>query len=249
MVRNEEVAEETWWLELQSDEIAAASQPGQFLMIGFGLRNVAPPFLPRPFSVGWRSPGGNIGLLVREFGEGTRRLASLRRGDRVLLLGPLGNGFELTPGQPVLCLGGGVGLAPFIFLADEARRAGHEVRLIYGERTKSRVFSTELIASLTGCPVEVWTDDGSMGGKGNVVDGMGDPGSATILACGPTVMLTAVARIAEERGLRAQVSVEEHMACGVGTCQGCVVPATDGTWLKACTEGPVFDTADLQWLK
>ena len=60
-------------------------------------------------------------------------------------------------------------------------------------------------------------------------------------------MLTAVARRAEESGLRAQVSVEEHMACGVGTCQGCVVPSTDGVWLKACTEGPVFDTADLQW--
>jgi dihydroorotate dehydrogenase electron transfer subunit len=247
VIRNEKVAEETWWLELESSEIASASQPGQFLMIGFGLRNVAPPFLPRPFSVGWRSPDGHVGLLVREFGEGTRRLASMRNGDRVLLLGPLGNGFELVPGQPVLCLAGGVGLAPFIFLADEARRAGHDVRLVYGERTRSRVFSNELIESLTGGPVEVWTDDGSMGGTGNVVDGTGDPGSATILACGPTVMLTAVARMAEERGLRAQVSVEEHMACGVGTCQGCVVPATDGTWLKACTEGPVFDTADLQW--
>lgn len=247
MVRNMQVAEETWWLELESGEIAAASRPGQFLMIGFGLQNVAAPFLPRPFSVGWRSPDGRIGLLVREFGDGTRRLASLRSGDRVLLLGPLGNSFDLDAEHPVLCLAGGVGLAPFIFLAEAARRGGHEVRLVYGERTKSRVFSTKLIESLTGGPVEVWTDDGSMGGRGNVVDGMGDPGFATILACGPTVMLTAVARMAAERGLRAQVSVEEHMACGVGTCQGCVVPGVDGAWLKACTEGPVFDTADLWW--
>jgi len=241
------VAEETWWLELESGEIAAASRPGQFLMIGFGLRNVAPPFLPRPFSVGWRSSGGHIGLLVREFGEGTRRLASLRSGDRVLLLGPLGNGFELTPGQPVVCVAGGVGLAPFVFLAADARRAGHDVRLLYGERTRSRVFSTELIESLTEGPVEVWTDDGSLGHAGSVVNGMDDADSAMIAACGPTVMLAEVARRAAERGLPAQVSVEEHMACGVGTCQGCVVPATDGAWLKACTEGPVFDTTDLQW--
>ena len=176
------MAEETWWLELESGEIAATSQPGQFLMIGFGLRNTAPPFLPRPFSVGWRSSEGHIGLLVREFGEGTRRLASLRSGDRVLLLGPLGNAFDLSPGHPVLCLAGGVGLAPFIFTAAEARRAGHDVRLVYGERTKSRVFSPELIESLTEGPVDVWTDDGSMGLTGNVVDGMADPGSATILA-------------------------------------------------------------------
>lgn len=247
MVRNEKVAEETWWLELESGEIAAASQPGQFLMIGFGLRNVAPPFLPRPFSVGWRSPDGRIGLLVREFGEGTRRLASLRSGDGVLLLGPLGNGFELAPGQPVLCLAGGVGLAPFIFLAAEARRAGHEVRLLYGERTQSRVFSPDLIETLTEGPVEVWTDDGSVGRRGSVVEGMADSGGATVVACGPTVMLAEVARRVAERGQRAQVSVEEHMACGVGTCQGCVVPTADGTWLKACTEGPVFDTADLHW--
>jgi dihydroorotate dehydrogenase electron transfer subunit len=247
VVSNTRVAEETWWLELESGEIAEACRPGQFLMIGFGLANTAAPVLPRPFSVAWRSEDGRVGLLVRAFGPGTRRLAALHPGERALLLGPLGHAFELLPGRAVTCVAGGVGLAPFIFLAAEARRSGRDVRLLYGEQTRARVFAPDLLESLTGGPVEVWTDDGSMGQTGSVVSGLTGAEGTTVVACGPTAMLAVVARWARERGERVQGSVEEHMGCGVGTCQGCVVPGADGTWLKACTEGPVFDTTALSW--
>lgn len=247
VIRNRRVADATWWLEVESPEIAAASEPGQFLMVGFGAENLAPPFIPRPFSVGWRSPGGVVGLLVRAFGDGTWRLGRLDPGDRLLLLGPLGRPFRLEPGRAVVCVAGGVGLAPFLFLAPECRGQGREVRLLYGERTGERVFDPALIRDLTGGEVEVWTEDGERGNRGLVVEGLGELDDELVMACGPTPMLRAMARRAREEDFSLQVSVEEHMGCGVGTCQGCVIPASEGGWMKACTDGPVFEAPEIRW--
>ncbi len=247
VTRRREVAENTWWLELASPEIAAASVPGQFLMVGYGLENTGAPFLPRPFSVGWRSGDGRVGLLLRSFGAGTRRMAGLRPGDELLLLGPLGRPFRLDAARRTVCVAGGVGLAPFIFLADEARRGGLEVDLVYGERTADRVFDPELLAELASGPVEVWTEDGSRGREGRVLEGIDPTGDPLVLGCGPDPMLRALAAWAREREADLQVSVEEHMGCGVGTCQGCVVRSADGRWVKSCVEGPVFDARSLDW--
>lgn len=244
---NRPVAEATWWLELHAPEIAATSRPGQFLMIGYGLDNWGASFLPRPFSVGWRSDDGTVGLLLRTYGAGTRRMATLREGDEMLLLGPLGQPFRLGEGRPILCVAGGVGLAPFIFLADEARRAGRDVRLLYGERAGAWVFDRERLEELSGGPARVWTEDGSLGRRGRVTAGIDLSDDPVLLACGPTPMLEAVARLARERGAALQVSVEEYMACGVGTCQGCVVRGSDGRWIKSCVEGPVFEARELDW--
>lgn len=246
-MENRRVAEATFWLVLDAPDIARASRPGTFLMIGYGAENRDPPFLPRPFSVGWRSEDGRIGLLLRIFGAGTRRLAGLEPGDRLLLLGPLGQPFRTEPERPILCVAGGVGLAPFIFVADEARRAGTPVRLLYGERTRARVFDTGLLEELTSGPVEVYTEDGSLGARGRVMEGIDLSDDPLVMGCGPDPMLAALAAFAEERGCDLQVSVEEHMGCGIGTCQGCVVRTTDGRWIKSCVEGPVFDAARLAW--
>lgn len=214
-------------------------------MIGFGLDHLEPPFLPRPFSVGWRSED-RIGLLVRTFGTGTRALAALEEGDDVLLLGPLGRGFRLELGRRIICVAGGVGLAPFLFLAGEASRNGYSVELRYGERTADRVFDPALIERLTGSPPVLWTEDGGSGRRGRVTDGEMEKG-AMVLGCGPTAMLRVLAHRSVAEGFDLQVSVEEHMACGIGTCQGCVVRGVDGRWRKACTEGPVFEAGELAW--
>ena len=240
-------AGDTWWVELDSPAIAARARPGQFVMVGLGVEQVSAPFLPRPFSVGLGGPDRTVGLLLREFGAGTRRLARLREGDRVLLLGPLGQAFTVPPDRPVVCIAGGVGLAPFLFLAAEQRKLGRQVELLYGERTADRVFSPELIEELTGAEPIVFTEDGSMGQQGLVLAGIRPEERPALLACGPTPMLQAVARLAFERELPLQVSVEEHMGCGIGTCQGCVVRSATGEWIKSCTEGPVFDARELSW--
>lgn len=247
VLENRPAAADTWWLELDAPAIAAAARPGQFLMIGFGLAQVGAPFLPRPFSVGWRAEDGRLGILVREFGAGTRRLGALRPGDRTLLLGPLGRPFRIDPGRSLICVAGGVGLAPFLFLAPEARAAGSPVRLLYGERTADRVFDPDLIRELTGVEPELFTEDGGAGRRGLVLDGLAEDDEGLLLGCGPTPMLAALERLARARGLDLQVSVEEHMGCGVGTCQGCVVRGADGTWIKSCTDGPVFDARELAW--
>jgi dihydroorotate dehydrogenase electron transfer subunit len=247
VVSNRQVATDTWWLELGSPEIADRAEWGQFVMIGFGLDHLAPPFLPRPFSVGWRCEDGRIGLLVRAFGAGSRRLAALRAGECVLLLGPLGRPFRLEPGVRVACVAGGVGLAPFLFLAGHARCQGFDVDLLYGELTADKVFDVGLIEELTGRPPIVWTEDGSLGRRGRVTDGLSTDGPVTVLACGPMPMLQALAGRAAREGLDLQVSVEEHMGCGVGTCQGCVVQGADGRWRKVCTQGAVFYASELKW--
>ncbi len=247
VLANTRAASETWWLELEAPEIAGAARPGQFVMIGFGLSGIDAPFLPRPFSVGWRGEDGRLGLLVREFGAGTRRLARLEAGDEVLLLGPLGRPFDVPANRPLVCVAGGVGLAPFLFLVPEVRRTGAAVELVYGERSADRVFAPELIERLTGQRPVVFTEDGSAGRPGLVLDGIDVDAGPELFGCGPTPMLEALERLARAADLRLQVSVEEHMGCGIGTCQGCVVRSADGRWIKSCTEGPVFERRELAW--
>lgn len=244
---NRVVARDTRWIELDCPDVAAPASPGQFVMMGTGLGDVAAPFLPRPFSIGAGERDGRLGFLVREFGAGTRRITSARPGDELLILGPLGRPFHVPPDRAVLCLAGGVGLAPFLFVGARARQAGHEVRIVYGERSGDRVFDLALLREIADVDPELRTEDGSLGVRGLVIDDLDLADRPQILACGPHPMLRACARLARERDLPLQVSVEEHMGCGVGTCQGCVVLSATGEWIKSCTEGPVFDATELAW--
>ena len=110
-----------------------------------------------------------------------------------------------------------------------------------------QVFDLDLLSSLTGHDPELYTEDGGAGTRGRVTAGLESDSPAVLLACGPTPMLRALADFAREHGRELQVSVEEHMGCGIGTCQGCVVRSADGRWVKACVEGPVFRSTDLDW--
>ena len=246
------VARDTWWQEFDCPDIAAAALPGQFVMLGVGLEAPGAWLLPRPFSVGWAGPGGEVGILLRTFGDGTRALARLETGQEALLLGPLGRPFDASrdgvdtePG--VECIAGGVGLAPFIFLAAHEAAEGRRVRLVYGERDAGAVFDPALIARLTDHEAELYTEDGSAGRRGLVTAGLDPPharaswGAVRRRSCGH------LAAFAREHGRDLQVSVEEHMGCGIGTCQGCVVRSADGRWVKACIEGSVFPADELDW--
>jgi len=244
---NREAARDTRWIELECPQVAEGARAGQFVMLGKGLADVSSPFLPRPFSIGGKADGGRLGFLVRAFGAGTRWLCAVREGDRLLVLGPLGRPFRVPADRPALCLAGGVGLAPFLFVGAEAGRAGRVVRIVYGERSADRVFDPALIHRLTGIEPDIRTEDGSLGRKGRVIDDLDLADAPELLACGPAPMLVACVHVATRHGLPLQVSVEEHMGCGVGTCQGCVVRSASGEWIKSCTEGPVFEATELAW--
>ncbi len=222
-------------------------------MVGFGTSGWGIPFLPRPNSVA-AVLGERIGLLIRIYGGGSRRLAELRPGEEALLLGPLGTHFEPGGARKILCLAGGVGLAPFLLLPrwQPLTRSEAEVRLLYGERQVAAVFDPGKIRQLTGLEAEIWTEDGSLGQHGCVTEGIDLEGVDLVLACGPTPMLKAVRTLALEAGVPCQLSVEEHMACGMGTCIGCAIETVDPETHEAgyslvCSDGPVFAAERLRW--
>lgn len=231
-------------------EIAALARPGQFLMVRAAGGSLDP-LLPRPLAV-HEIDSDLVKILVEPVGRGTISLAAMRVGDRLSVLGPLGNGFDLRGEGPALVVGGGIGAAPLAFVARSLAARGREVRCLLGSRTRGQAVAAELYQNL---PVDVYTEDGSMGRKGLVTEPLAellcplDTGSGQvpeIFACGPDAMLASVARLCKDCGATAQVSVDAHMACGVGACQGCVIKTVDG-FRRVCSDGPVFKAADIEW--
>jgi dihydroorotate dehydrogenase electron transfer subunit len=216
-------------------------RPGQFYMLAaaerWGGGADERPYLPRAFSHA-RAREGRLSFLLEVVGPGTQRLAQLREGEGLHLVGPLGMGWRPSP-RPIF-VGGGIGVAPLLCLQDELG-PGHPVLL--GFRSAAHAEAASLFA---GDPA-VATDDGSVGHSGLVTDLLReeldrDP-AATVFACGPPPMLEAVRALCAERAVPAQLALESGMACGYGACFGCVVPTKAG-YVRLCVDGPVLD-ADL----
>ena len=222
-----------WVLGLAAPEIAAEARAGQFVNV-----LLRPgPLLRRPFSV-YTADGGVVEIIFKPVGEGTRLLAGLRVGDAVSLLGPLGRPFAFDPGcRSVALVSGGLGVAPMLLAARDARAAGLHVTWVHGART-----AAELALDRAGDTAVYATDDGSQGFHGSAVAAVPE-GPGAVLACGPNPMLAAVAA----RWPEAQVAVETYMGCGTGVCLGCAVPLTAGGYNRACTEGPVYRAGEVDW--
>ena len=225
-----QVARGTFVLSFRAPEIAAVVRAGQFVNLGWP----GGPLLRRPFSV-YRAEGDGIEVLLKAVGAGTTELLAMDVGDRVSCLGPLGRGFEIH-GSHALLISGGLGVASMPLAARDARAAGATVTWVHGARTKA-----ELCAEADGDHVIWATDDGSQGFHGTAVAAA--PHADVVLACGPNPMLAAVAR----RWPEAQVAVETYMGCGTGVCLGCAVPLARGGYDRACSEGPVYRAADIDW--
>jgi dihydroorotate dehydrogenase electron transfer subunit len=222
-----------WVISLEAPEVAATARAGQFVNIGLeGF------LLRRPFSV-YRAEGDRIEVILKAVGAGTQRLLSMRPGDVVSCLGPLGHGFDFGAGggrKTAVLVSGGLGVAPMPLAARDARAAGLQVTWVHGARTAG-----ELCSESDGDDVIMATDDGSSGFAGTAVAAA--PDADLVLACGPNRMLAAVA----DRWPDAQVAVETYMGCGTGVCLGCAVPLVSGGYDRACTEGPVYRAADVDW--
>ncbi len=222
--------------------------PGQFVEIK--VDHAASAMLRRPISV-CDVRDGRLVLFIKPVGDGTRTLTSQPEGSSVNILLPLGHGFSLdvTPGESVLLVGGGVGAAPLVMLARQLAARGADVTVALGGRTATDL--QELPALYEGeTEVALSTDDGSLGAKGVVtLNPVFSRAYSRIYCCGPTPMMRAVARIAAERGTWCEVSLENHMACGLGACLCCVEETSDKGNVCVCTEGPVFNINRLQsWL-
>ena len=223
----------------------ADPQPGQFYMLssaeGWGGGADERPYLPRAFSYA-RVREGELSFLLEVVGPGTARLAELRPGEGLALVGPLGVGWRPPrEGTRPLLVGGGIGAAPLICLQEELEP---DAAVLLGFRSAAHAQAAGLF---DGSPA-VATDDGSTGRQALVTDLLreeldADPG-ATVFACGPPAMLEAVRAVCAEVGVPAQLALESGMACGFGACFGCVVATRDG-YIRLCVDGPVLDAEQL----
>lgn len=246
VLTNQALSKDVYRMVVQSPQVVAACAPGQFVMVR--LNGAMDPLLRRPLSIaGADLSSGNLTLIYRVVGRGTQQMETLPIGASLDVLGPLGRGFD-TAGSRLLLVGGGIGLAPLLFAAE--RRCPQPVEVLAGGRTKEELFWTDLFRQ--SCKqVHVATDDGSLGLCGACTDALPEllaKGEYDgVLTCGPRPMMQRVAALATMAGVRTQVSLEEHMACGLGACLSCTCGAADGGSRQVCKDGPVFWSEEVDW--
>lgn len=250
------------WLET---ELAKEVRAGAFIAVYPKDKST---LLPRPISICEAdAQNGRLRIVYRIAGKGTREFSAYEPGESVEILGILGNGFPLekAEGKRVFLMGGGIGVPPILEtarqLAQRAQKAaaGHgeaacgpaKCDIIVGYRD-SRLFLKEDLEQYG--TVQIATEDGSVGTRGNVMDAIGQEGLSAdvIFACGPMPMLRAIKNYAQQNGIEAYISLEERMACGVGACLGCVCKTKNVDHhshvhnARICTDGPVFDAREVE---
>ena len=248
-------------ITFDAPSIAESARPGQFVMIktSRGLD----PLLRRPFSVFERLrdaagvPTG-ISIFNKRIGAGTSLLAQAEPGERLQILGPLGRPFDpVDPPAEAWMVAGGVGLAPFVTLAEALAARGTKTTLFYGARRAEELYCVELFDAL-GVRIVLATEDGSRGVHGRITRPLeaalrdrplGEP--VKLFVCGPTPMMQACAELARVHGRACDVSLEQVMGCGLGGCYSCVVPARQAGGpphhTRTCIDGPVFDAQRVVW--
>ncbi|MDE6557411.1 MAG: dihydroorotate dehydrogenase electron transfer subunit [Duncaniella sp.] len=219
--------------------------PGQFVQVAADAKGV---LLRRPISVNDVDYEVNtLTLLVRKAGPGTEAIISREKGDIINLVYPLGNGFDLDIPEEssVLLVGGGVGVAPLLYLGRRLKSLGVEPMFLLGARTKDDLLKMEEFESLG--TVFTATEDGSTGVKGFVTaHPVLKEKWQKVYVCGPAPMMKAVANMTRATGSPTEVSLENMMACGLGACLCCVENTVKGN-VCVCTEGPVFPLEELNW--
>jgi dihydroorotate dehydrogenase electron transfer subunit len=273
VVENERLYGGTYVMWCRSPELGNGAYPGQFLMLRCddaaaydAPDHPAPspypltpspsldPLLPRPMSyhrVRIGTQGPEWAILYDVVGRGTAWLAKRRAGDRIFAWGPLGVGYKVgRPSRNLLLVGGGIGIAPLVWLADEAVAQGRSVTLVIGARSAEHVFPASLLPQEV--EVVVTTDDGSAGRKGFATEPFGEllEWCDQAFACGPTPMFRAMAEVSRGAKVRRSVQalLEERMGCGTGICYGCAVQVRvrGGHAMKlVCKDGPRFEVRDV----
>lgn len=247
ILKNQKVNEKYYKLIFQSKKLSKAVLPGQFLNVNLS-DPFLDPFLRRPFSY-YRILKDQIEIMYEILGRGTALLAYKKKGEKLLIAGPFGKPFaqKIPKNKKRILIAGGVGVPPLVFLAETV---GADY-LLMGTKSKDEVLPKKELAKVK-TKVLVATNDGSYGAKGFVTVLLEEilkkekPENLFIQTCGPNVMMAAVMKIAQGRGIAGEASIDKTMACGVGACLGCMVMTKDG-WQTSCVQGPVFAFDHLEY--
>lgn len=225
ILENKKVSDGIYLMKLNTSLKGA---PGQFYMLKVGNLD---PLLPRPISI-YDVGENEISFLYQVVGKGTEIMAEKKPGDKIEILGPLGNGFKIE-GEKVAIVGGGIGIAPLLYLCKKLKSENKYVEVFLGYRT--RPYLTEEFEKVAD-KVHIATEDGSVGHKGYVTEIIGRDFD-TLYSCGPNLMMKSLKslNICE----REYYSLEARMACGIGACLGCSIKTVNGM-KRVCHEGPIF---------
>lgn len=261
VISHQQVAPSYYRLQLAAAHIARTAQPGQFVHILPRVGHTQDPLLRRAFSV-LHVCDDMFEVLYRIVGKGTEQLSSYPIGSVIDVIGPLGRPFVIPPeslmdNRMTLLVGGGVGVPPLAMLASQ-RRFGRITALI-GARSQQDVLCREEFERYN-VHVQVATEDGSYGYKGLVTNllkkqlevAAQEGVQCYVYSCGPLAMLQAVAALCRQEEVACQISLEENMPCGIGICNGCVVPVLGagdeyGRYRRVCVDGPVMPAVDIDW--
>ena len=261
VVRNERIKSLYFLLEIYCPPIAAKIKPGQFIMLKVSDNNY--PLLRRPFSVYKSYPKdhaeeekrGCFSILYKKVGLGTRKMTEYGKGQKVDMIGPLGNGFTLSvpSSSNIILIGGGVGIVSLYLLAETM--GAKNLRVFIGGKTRDDILCVRDFKKL-GSNVFIATEDGSLGFKGTVIDlfqshreKMKRDECYFTYSCGPSGMLRELGKAIDLTKFFCEVSLETRMGCGFGACWGCVVKTNDlkTAYQRVCREGPVFNLGDIVW--
>lgn len=243
----EQLSDRHWLMRLRSSSALPEMHPGQFVQVH--IDDSPTTYLRRPISINMVDYERNeILLLVAAIGEGTRHLVRKKPGDKVNCLLPLGNSFTMprSTDERFLLVGGGVGIAPMLFLGKRLVELGVRPSFLLGARTADELLEKEMFNELGD--LYLTTEDGSEGEKGYVTNHsiLKEKRFDRIATCGPKPMMMSVAHYAKQNDIECEVSLENDMACGLGACLCCVEDTTDGH-ICVCTEGPVLNIKKLLW--
>ena len=242
--KNLEIAPNIYDMTITCPALAQACRPGQFIHLKCGDANL----LRRPISVCFADET-TVRIVYEAKGKGTNWLASQKEGAVLDIVGPSGNGFSVDEDMPILLIGGGIGVPPMLYTASKLKDAD----MIMGYRSEKNVILEDDFRKVCG-EVMVTTDDGSYGFHGHAgmaaAEMLAKKNYGAIYACGPKVMLRAIAKMADEKGIPCLISMEERMGCGVGACLVCACKAVSPnelgyTYKHVCKDGPVFNAKDV----
>ncbi len=252
IIRSEKLTDDICRFTVQAPDIAADSRPGQFVMVRAA--EGMDPLLRRPFSIHQVRDGGLLQILLKVIGKGTQALSKMQVGQHMDILGPLGRGFTYNSKHHHYLVGGGIGIAPLLFLAKQILKKNEPstINVLLGARAKDEICTLVDDFAGMGLEVKVCTEDGSLGKQGLVTDLMAplpDENPAMVYTCGPYPMLRAVVGVCRDKNWACQVSLETIMACGLAACLGCAVLRADmNGYVHVCKDGPVFNADDVAWL-